>query len=146
VLAKSEPLDLHPTVKDGIDGHHPAPLALSIHHFTVAFPPLAFMEALAARSSVLAPPAAAGDASPSPSRIRVSVALPGPRRSPSTLAISSRWQRASPRRGGGRLLAGSEESVSPDPAGDASGQAEDSLLLEVLADVLSGNFPVRFCA
>src|SRR5688572_5514198 len=91
------------------------------------------MEALVARSSVLSPAAVAGDASPSPSRIRVSVALPRSRRSPSTLAISTRWPRASPRRGGARLLAGSGEGGSLDPAGDAGGHAEESPLLEVLA-------------
>ncbi|KAF8677032.1 hypothetical protein HU200_046490 [Digitaria exilis] len=88
------------------------------------------MEALAARSSVLSPPAAAGDASPSPSRIRVSAALPRVRRGPSTLAISTRWP---PRREGarGRLFAaGSGEGGSPDPTGDAGAQVE----LEVLAD------------
>ncbi|RCV05495.1 hypothetical protein SEVIR_1G087200v4 [Setaria viridis] len=88
------------------------------------------MEALVARSSVLSPAAVAGDASPSPSRIRVSVALPRSRRSPSTLAISTRWPRASPRRGGARLLAGSGEGGSLDPAGDAGGHAEESPLLE----------------
>ena len=95
------------------------------------------MDALVARSSVLSPPAAAGDASPSPSPLRVSVALPRPRRSPSALAISTRWPRAH-RRGGGRLLAGSGEGGSPDPAGDAGGKEEYFPLLEVLADALSG--------
>ncbi|XP_039782619.1 uncharacterized protein LOC120649765 isoform X1 [Panicum virgatum] len=87
------------------------------------------MDALVARSSVLSPPAAAGDASPSPSPLRVSVALPRPRRSPSALAISTRWPRAH-RRGGGRLLAGSGEGGSPDPAGDAGGKEEYFPLLE----------------
>lgn len=93
------------------------------------------MEALVARSSVLSPPAAAGDASPSPSRIRVAAALPRHRRSPSALAISTRWP---PRRGGARsglLAAGSGEGGSLDPTGDAGAQME----LEVLADVLLGN-------
>jgi hypothetical protein len=112
------------------------PLALS--SLSPPFP-TSFMEALVARSSVLSPPAVAGDASPSPSRPRVSAALPGPRRSPSTLAICTRWTRASHRRGGGRLLAGSGEGGSPDPAGGAVGKEEYSPLLEVLADALLGN-------
>ncbi|CAO2044540.1 unnamed protein product [Urochloa humidicola] len=89
------------------------------------------MEALLARSSVLSPPAVAGDASPSPSRLRVSVSPPRPRRSPSNLAISTRWRCAPPLRGG-RLLAGSGEGGSPDPTGggDGGGQAEDISLLE----------------
>ncbi|CAD6248095.1 unnamed protein product [Miscanthus lutarioriparius] len=89
------------------------------------------MEALAARSSVLSPPGIAGDASPSlslPLR-RASVAFPGPRRSPSSLAISTLWLRAPPRRGG-RLLAGAGEDGSLDPADDAAGQAGDFPLLE----------------
>lgn len=93
------------------------------------------MEALTARSSVLSPPGIAGDTSPSlplPLR-RASAAFLGPRRSPSALAISTRWLRASPRRGG-RLLAGEGEEVPPDPADDAAGRAEDFLVLEVLAD------------
>ncbi|OEL34654.1 hypothetical protein BAE44_0004326 [Dichanthelium oligosanthes] len=88
------------------------------------------MEALAARSSVLSPAAVAGDASPSPSRLRVSTSLSRARRSPSTLAISTRWPRATPRRGGCRMLAGSGEGGSPNPAGDAGSQAEEFPLLE----------------
>ncbi|AQK68553.1 hypothetical protein Zm00014a_009669 [Zea mays] len=89
------------------------------------------MEALTARSSVLSPPGIAGDTSPSlplPLR-RASAAFLGPRRSPSALAISTRWLRAPPRRGG-RLLAGEGEEVPPDPADDAAGRAEDFLVLE----------------
>jgi len=95
------------------------------------------MEALAARSSVLSPPEIAGDASPSlslPLR-RASAAFPGPRRSPSSLAISTRWLRA-PTRRGGRLLAGAGEDGSLDPADDTAGQAEGFPVLEVLADVM----------
>lgn len=112
---------------------HPS-LSLSLLHSTLFF---TLMEALGARSSVLSSPGTAGDASPSlslPLR-RASAAFPGLRRSPSALAISTRWLRAPPRIGG-RLLAGAGEDGSLDPADDTTDQAGDFQLLEVLADVM----------
>ncbi|XP_062218202.1 uncharacterized protein LOC133918364 [Phragmites australis] len=87
------------------------------------------MEALVARSSVLSPPAIAGEAYTSPSRLRAAVALPRARRIPSALAISTRRPRAPPRRGG-CLLAGGGEDGSPNPADDAGSQEEYLPLLE----------------
>ncbi|KAL6629827.1 hypothetical protein ACP70R_029592 [Stipagrostis hirtigluma subsp. patula] len=84
------------------------------------------MEALLVRS----PPAIAGDASPSPPRLRDISVLRRPRRSPSALvAISTARPRAPPRRGG-RLLAGGGDDGSPDPADGVDDQAEDFLVLE----------------